>query len=86
MCTHMQMAHPPATMGNGVYVRRSTLGAKSGLGLFATRAFDKNEVITEYDGQLFNYQDACSMPRSHIRSVSFGWTAIDGLKEFVAGR
>ena len=39
-----------STIGTGVEIRTSGLGEAAGRGLFATRAFESGEYVTEYDG------------------------------------
>ncbi len=66
-----------ATIGDGVEVKESTI-PHTGNGLFATRAFQKDEYITEYAGRRRDAKDAKHMPGSHIRSLVSQVYAIDG--------
>lgn len=52
----------------------------AGLGLFATRNITKGTLITFYDGERVVWSEAKRRPRSHMRSVAFGYEAIDGLR------
>lgn len=48
----------PATVGHGVAIRRSGIGSHAGNGLFATRPFARNSIVTEYEGTLVWKADA----------------------------
>jgi len=70
-----------ATIGFGVEVRTSRI-AKAGLGLFATREFVRNDLVTEYDGVIITHADAKRLRAenlsSHIRVLSSMHACIDG--------
>jgi hypothetical protein len=67
-----------ATVGFGVSVVPQ-LGM--GLGLVACRAFEKNELITQYEGVIISRKvaDAPNFNASHV--YSFGKLCIDGYKD-----
>ena len=73
-------ALPPATYKDGVDVWRSTLPGKSGRGAFATRAFAKNSIVTEYAGERVSRNEAfaCKI-QTHI--LGLDGVHIDGLRE-----
>jgi hypothetical protein len=82
-----------ATVGNGVEVGPSKLGLAAGNGVFATRPFKKNELITEYDGELLSYDEARRREKeqgwlavSHYRAVILNWQTLAGLRAPVAGK
>lgn len=57
---------------------------KAGLGVFTKQNIYKNQVITFYDGVIIEWEKAKQLDvqgkSSHIRSLSFGFSAIDGFK------
>jgi len=50
-----------ATIGHGVDIRTSRIPDR-GLGLFATRYFRRDEIITEYDGRYIRHCNARKIP------------------------
>jgi hypothetical protein len=75
-----------ATIGDGVEVRVSRI-PNAGNGLFATREFQKNELITEYVGNIIWKDDVESMlknrkpgedPTSHVRVLVKGFQYVNG--------
>lgn len=82
-------AHRPlASIGDGVEVRESTIPG-AGYGLFAARAFARNEFITWMDGEEISRTEALARARagraSHMRTLVYGFSALDGIREPVAG-
>eukprot|EP00922_Rhytidocystis_sp_ex-Travisia-forbesii_P004908 GHVS01007186.1.p1 GENE.GHVS01007186.1~~GHVS01007186.1.p1 ORF type:complete len:1097 (+),score=253.66 GHVS01007186.1:566-3856(+) len=81
-----------ATMFDGVETRRSTLGRTAGLGLFTTRFFAKNSVVTEFVGWTIDRHDALLLRQkrkaSHIVK-SFGFQeyicGISEVQPFIGG-
>lgn len=73
-----------AVIGNGVELRPSQI-PNAGVGLFATRNFERNELITEYEGEQIDWKEAQRRRDqgrdSHIKSLAYGYVAIDGLKD-----
>lgn len=71
----------PATIGNGVFVADSKL-LHAGRGLFADKAFYKNDLITEYGGEVIDADEAkrrrAKGVASHIRSLVPMHVCIDG--------
>ena len=64
--------HPHASSSPSLHgVRGSVAAAGAGNGLFAERAFAKNELITEYYGEIISYEDAAARrdagQHTHIR-------------------
>ena len=57
-----------------------------GNGLFTNRNFQKNEILTFYDGEHIDWKEAHSREPSYIRGLAFGFAAIDGLRTPVIGR
>lgn len=59
--------------------------AGAGNGLYTTRSYKRNQIITEYCGPLIDYQEARErrgrQQDSHIRCLSYGTQCIDGLKQ-----
>jgi hypothetical protein len=49
-----------ATLGHGVSIKESEI-KEAGMGLFADRDFDKNDIITEYTGQVINDAAVCDL-------------------------
>ena len=78
-------ASQAATVGDGVVVRESTLGAEAGRGLYATRTFFRGDWITEYCGERIDFAEARRRHdlgrATHIRSVVPLHTAIDGFRQ-----
>lgn len=73
-----------ASIDNGVHVKGSDLGPGAGLGLFASRAFKKGELITWYDGDVRPVMWAvAAKPEelTHVRSLMMQEAVIDGLKK-----
>lgn len=81
-------------MGDGVYLAPSTLDG-AGLGLFAGKAFPRLALVTRFDGELIDRDEALRRREagrdSHIRTLSLMSTYIDGRfpapqEETMAGR
>lgn len=74
-----------STIGHGVIVKTSTI-PNAGLGLFASKNFKKNELITEYDGKIIDKKTAKQKQRDnpsstfHFVALSLGNSVIDGIK------
>ena len=95
MCVNVYMPlycsehNKPAVIGDGVCVKQSSL-PNANMGLWATRPFHKNQVITEYDGDVITWDQAINeqlrFRSSHFRSLMFGDSVIAGLEEPVCGR
>jgi hypothetical protein len=74
-----------ATLGNGLEVRTSQI-KDAGNGLFATKKFNKGELITGYSGEVIDYEEAerrvAANPDafSHMRTVNRRFSLIDGYK------
>ena len=68
----LRALRPPATIGDGVEIKTSTLTIEgiegAGSGLFATRSFQRGELITEYDGTKGLSKEACQRraPQTHM--------------------
>lgn len=80
-----------ATVGNGVEVRPSTIPG-AGNGLFATRRFERLDIVTMYDGELADAAE-CRADKerdpksvSHYRSTRHGGVVIKGLRDPLAAR
>jgi hypothetical protein len=80
-----------ATVGNGVEVRPSTIPG-AGNGLFATRRFERLDIVTMYDGELADAAD-CRADRerdpgsvTHYRSTRHGGVVIKGLRDPLAAQ
>ena len=62
-----------ATIGAGVEVRASTILA-AGNGLFASRPFERGDLITEYDGRHISHAEAQLLraqgAHTHVRCLS----------------
>ena len=71
----------PATINDGVEVKESGV-PNAGLGLWATRAFAKGSLITEYDGEGISYAEAIKRRdagvSTHIKSLDPMHLCIDG--------
>lgn len=71
-----------ATVGKGVEIRTSTI-PNAGRGLFAKRAFRRGEPITEYYGEIIDWQEANARrgegQDSHVAGHICGYNAIDAL-------
>mmetsp|Transcript_10796 Transcript_10796/g.31243 ORF Transcript_10796/g.31243 Transcript_10796/m.31243 type:complete len:473 (+) Transcript_10796:278-1696(+) len=81
-----------ATLCDGVYTKRSTLGRHAGLGLYADRFFAKNSIITEFVGYIIDRDEAMRLRRerkaTHIADIEKPFFYIDGEKEpkpFIGG-
>jgi histone H4 len=78
-------------IGSGVVVRQSII-PNAGLGLYASRGYRKNEIVTEYSGEVIERAVADkrrlenSQSASHMRATGDRRYIIDGLREPVAGR
>jgi SET domain-containing protein len=68
----------------GLEVKLSNIHG-AGLGLFTKQAISKNQIITFYDGEIIDWSIAKKLDTenksSHIRSLAFGFSAIDGFKK-----
>lgn len=75
----------PGVVGNGIDVRDSTLPG-AGLGAFATRHYDRNELVTEYVGNLLmDKRDAAALEtQTHV--IHAEGVTIDGLKVYEEGK
>jgi uncharacterized protein len=87
----LPIASGPFTIGNGVTVKPSELKAPgAGNGAFVTVNIKKHQLITEYDGKVIDKARADYLRSkgfdTHIRGLTFGYLAIDGLKRPVFGR
>ena len=73
------------TVGNGVLIKPSTLGAHCGNGLFADQLILKNQCITLYDGEEGSFQDAKDLEASgkatHVRALDSHHSVIIGLTD-----
>lgn len=62
----------------------SSVSAGGGNGLFTTRFFRRNELITEYVGPIIDHKKAQKLrlrnKHSHIRVLNLQFLYIDGLK------
>lgn len=74
---YLDMKAHISTLGDGLETKTSTIPG-AGLGLFATRDFADDEVITSYYGMLVPYKEAKRRNPSHIRALFPMHTAIDG--------
>ena len=80
-----------ASIGYGIQVKPSTI-PNAGLGLFATKNFKKNELITEYDGRIIDNETAKEVQRTnllasfHFVGLTLGHSVIDGIKIPILGR
>jgi hypothetical protein len=94
LCWHHQKLDGPqitarkperaAVLGAGVEVRPSTVSGAGG-GLFAKVPFASNDVITEYDGDHIDKQQAHALAvQTHVKAM--GGNYVDGLKKPVDGR
>lgn len=81
----------PATIGDGVEVKTSGI-PNAGLGLWATRAFSKGSLVSEYDGEVISHSEAIKRSvagvATHIKSLDPLHLCIDGrdLKATSVGR
>ena len=78
----VSFCHEPhiATFRKGVDVGDSTLGRAAGLGAFATQFFAKNDLVTEYAGDVVSENEARDgRPQTHL--VRFDNMRIDGIKQ-----
>jgi hypothetical protein len=81
-----------ARLGDGVYLAPSGAlpGVDTGLGLFTSRAFKKNDYITEYDGEFINREASAKLKReglaSHVMSLGNSFMFLDGLRIPAMGR
>lgn len=79
-----------AVVGDGVVVEPSRLSAAGvGNGLFASRAFEKDDLVTCYEGPTIEHARAKSFSvtrASHVLTLRSLRTAIDGLRVPVEGR
>lgn len=80
-----------ASIGYGVRVKPSTI-PDAGLGLFASKNFKKNEMITEFDGNIIDKETAKKVQRTrpsatfHFVGLTLGFSVIDGVKIAIPGR
>lgn len=55
----------------------------AGRGLFTSRPFKKNEVITEYAGRVLTYKEGMELRRAgkgtHLRALDYGFRALQGI-------
>lgn len=81
--------HDLVTVGSGVELAPSTLGADAGLGLFAQETFEQNQPVTEYYGELITSAEAVRRynagEASHLRRlIPLRWV-IDGTRHADTG-
>ena len=73
-----------ATNGHGVMALPSSFGAEAGFGVYASRAFFKNEYVTFYAGEEIGRAEALRRQKlgrqSHIRALIIGHVYIDGIR------
>ncbi|KAK6588836.1 putative SET domain containing [Cryptosporidium xiaoi] len=81
-----------ATLFDGIYTQRSTLGRNAGLGLFSDRHFEKNEIITEFVGWVIDRNEALRLrsegKATHICDLIKPSLYLDGEKDpkpFIGG-
>ncbi|KAH8741558.1 SET domain containing protein [Cryptosporidium ryanae] len=81
-----------ATLFDGIYTQRSTLGRSAGLGLFSDRHFEKNEIITEFVGWVIDRNEALRLrsegKATHICDLIKPSLYLDGEKDpkpFIGG-
>lgn len=64
--------------------------AGGGLGLYTSRPYKRNELITEYAGPLISFEEAIVRRHlnlhSHIRALNLNFQSIDGLRSPVMGQ
>jgi hypothetical protein len=65
---------PSLELATGLVVKPSTLGARAGMGLFATRAFLRGEVLCRYVGQIMTplqimEADVVEWPKEYMHSM-----------------
>lgn len=79
--TRRQLRPKPGVIGDGVEVRASTI-AGAGLGLFATRDYGMGDAVTEYDGEVVDFAEACKRRKLgegyHLASLESLHTCVDG--------
>lgn len=72
-----------STLGHGLAVRTSRL-PRAGCGLFATRVFRRNEIVTGMEGRLLDHRQATQLrtqgKHRWIRTVHMLATYVDGLR------
>ena len=78
-----------AVIGEGVEIKKSSIiGADRGL--FASRAFSRNEVITEYDGEVISTHEASARRArngpGHLKTLLPQFAVLDGNIVPEAGR
>lgn len=67
-----------------ITVRKSPL---HGVGVFAMKKIEKNCIVSHYDGECIDWEVALQRPdKSYMRSISFGYSVIDGLRKRQRGR
>lgn len=80
-----------ATLGDGVEIKKTTLPGAStkNKGLFATRTFAENELITEYTGALITRKEALELraqgKASHVKGINYDF-CIDGDQNPINGQ
>ncbi|OII78193.1 hypothetical protein cand_035220 [Cryptosporidium andersoni] len=81
-----------ATLFDGIYTQRSSLGRSAGLGLFSDRHFNRNEIITEFVGWVIDRNEALRLrserKASHICDLIKPSLYLDGEKDpkpFIGG-
>ena len=58
-----------------------------GVGVFAMKKIQKNCIVSHYDGERIDWEVALKRPdKSYMRSISFGYLVIDGLRKRQRGR
>uniref|UniRef100_A0A0G4H075 SET domain-containing protein n=1 Tax=Chromera velia CCMP2878 TaxID=1169474 RepID=A0A0G4H075_9ALVE len=78
-----------AVIGDGVTVDTSMLGRVAGSGLFATKAFEEGDIVTEFVGYLLDRETAMRQKEkgthSHIMTLVKNHSYLMCLKDVVAG-
>jgi len=74
----------PSVVGNGVEVKPSQI-VNGGNGLFASKSFNKNELITAYEGEEIDRATADQLRKegkdTHIKSISAFHQLVNGFKD-----
>jgi len=84
-------SNKPAVVDDGVEIGPSLI-PNAGQGLFATREFARNELVTKYEGSIMTDQEArdkCALDpanASHMRTMDSHHLVIDGLREATAAK
>ena len=81
--TYLQST-PIGVVGAGIDVLTSTIEG-AGLGLFATKAYRRNDLVSEYEGELVASRKHAAALKVQTHIINFEGVRIDGIRDAMVG-